>query len=269
MTVFIEKKLCQMSPELLSDYKNDNVYSFRKTLASDKGVGENIRDVVKSLILDMYRHKLYDIIAKLQKDIYDTKSKLFFTNNEAVNQYFTRSQRFINQSIDVTFIPSNHNVIHQLFNMLRMYVSQLNNEIKTSFYTISESKIGRILGLKLKTLQYPVACDNFSIYIKVRYWNSRYKNIGDDTLTLFRIIIDNETLNYDPIYTSKRGMVYMNKNTGKINYNKFLFNASKQYIVEHCDKFRLGLMAKNVFNIYVDFNKPHTQIKNTLLTHFI
>ena len=292
---YIRWKLCQNDPKIMASFLSNNINEYRDTIKSTKESNDGVRDMVRALIIDIYRNDLYDILNNITKEMKNL-GDIIIVGNESLNNYLERNNRSVTSNIHVKYVPyfniddgdcidPHHDKYFgylQASKSLLWYnmgiaAHQLHLIVKQTFNRVSLTRVGKFLGIRLNNLNISILRkytnkkhDTFSLCIKLKYWHPRFKSIGDDTLNIMDISFFKH-YPHEAVYTRKRGITYMNRINNKLIYGKYLLNANKRFFIESIYgdrnfKLLMIMFSKHVLNYNLDASLSDEEIYIKLYT---
>jgi hypothetical protein len=262
---FLKKNLFFNDPLLEKYYKTDNFTAFRKRVHRVHK-NESFEKMIYAVVTDSVRDIILKTAAELSEFL-KPMGDLVVSGGEAFNMYLDRADRLVTSDIDTKFIPiipyddkyfgKLQGIKLLLWNKLGEIARRINMKIKQRLS--SKTKLGRFLGLgfaekgpyvtrrylliKKKKSQSGGEPSKGDIFIDVELFaldlNLRYFSIekGKITQEVLGGILDipfmrPKEFGYEAIQSKKQGVAYKNKDTGAMVYDKRLYVAGKQFLLD-------------------------------------
>jgi len=262
---FLKKNLFFNDPLLEKYYKTDNFTAFRKRVHRVHK-NESFEKMIYAVVTDSVRDIILKTAAELSEFL-KPMGDLVVSGGEAFNMYLDRADRLVTSDIDTKFIPiipyddkyfgKLQGIKLLLWNKLGEIARRINMKIKQRLS--SKTKLGRFLGLgfaekgpyvtrrylliKKKKSQSGGEPSKGDIFIDVELFaldlNLRYFSIekGKITQEVLGGILDipfmrPKEFGYEAIQSKKQGVAYKNKETGAMVYDKRLYVAGKQFLLD-------------------------------------
>ena len=290
---FIYEKLCQRSPALWECFRNNDIHGFRSGLYTSPLVDFNLRHVVYSLCLNSMRGELYSLLSSITSKM-KPFGDLIIVGDEALNHYLSRRQKPVSTSFRLKcvpnfFVPSIGSIYpdHPLYlgylqaskvllwfllgKAAQKYSYSVTRVMKKAF----GSNVARLIGLKLKNVNAVVVRkynkikstgeEYMSLCLKVRYFHTKYRSIGDDLIHLMDVQLKkNPQTTYDYVNSRKRGVTFYDNSSGMLNYYHHILVASRRFLVEgdtiNLTKSKLVLFARCCCRCHVVFKMSDEDI---------
>ena len=248
-------------PVLKSFFEHNDISSFRRRVHEhhpDKSFEKMVYIIVTDTLRDIILNTVGDITEHMQ-----SMGDLIISGGEAFNLYVERNERVVTSDIDTKFVPRMKYDTHffgklqaiklMLWDKLGKVAKQISSRVVKRFD--ERSKIAKFIGLKCEgpvTRRYGLISKSkkglnnqpspgnvfidvelFALDLGMRYFSIAQNKIQRENLggILDIPIMRPGEFGYEVVLTKKRGIVYIDHDTGKYVNNNKVFVASKEFLI--------------------------------------
>lgn len=258
---FVKKNFLFNDPTLQRYFDTDDISNFRKHV-HDHHADQTFEKMVYVIVTDTIRDIILNTIGELT-EFMQSMGDLIISGGEAFNLYVERKDRVVTSDIDTKFIPKIkydsrffgklQAIKLILWNKLGAVAKKISQKVVARFET--RSKIAKFIGLTCTgpvTRRYNMISKSkksettspspgnvfidvelFALDLGIRYFSIAQNKLQSENLggILDIPFMRPGEFGYEVVLTKKRGIVYINHDTGKYVNNNKVFVASKEFLI--------------------------------------
>ena len=249
-------------PVLKSFFENNDISSFRRRV-HEHHTDKSFEKMVYVIVTDTLRDIILNTVGEITEHT-QTMGDVIISGGEAFNLYVERSERVVTSDIDTKFVPKMKYDTHYfgklqaikliLWDKLGQISKKISARVMKRFE--ERSKMAKFIGLKCTgpvTRRYGLISKSkkgmnnqpspenvfidvelFALDLGVRYFSITQNKIKNENIggILDIPIMRPGEFGYEVVLTKKRGIVYIDHDTGKYINNNKVFVASKEFLIK-------------------------------------